>query len=272
MIQQALHIPQLTSMHLSKHVYMLCPLHYQQNHSAGCRDSQNSPCTVTAPNHVFGACRDSQNRTMPKFLWTSSSAMSTELCAHIALAEGWPAFGLQYGMEVRPDCSTAGIMQALQPLAAAARGCCSCSLSFEHSLVYSGDHGGGLPVELLQWRHNRMSRPQQSAIPNRESLNMGTYAAAKARVAVQQGQPGCCSCRGVDAIHAVRATSRHAQAAASQLGRLPYACHGMPTSARCSEKCEACMPDMLWVRRLHDIADEASARLWHCSAVHMVTI
>jgi hypothetical protein len=37
---------------------------------------------------------------MPKFLWTSAAAMSVELCAHIAHAEKWPLFGLQYGMEV----------------------------------------------------------------------------------------------------------------------------------------------------------------------------
>jgi hypothetical protein len=52
---------------------------------------------------------------MPKLLWTSSGTMSHELCAHIAHAEKWPVFGLQYGTEVRADSSTSS-MQLLQPV------------------------------------------------------------------------------------------------------------------------------------------------------------
>ncbi|WIA42270.1 hypothetical protein OEZ86_008286 [Tetradesmus obliquus] len=47
----------------------------------------------------MGCYQDSENRTMPKWLWSSRAAMSVELCAHIAAAEAWPVFGLQYGME-----------------------------------------------------------------------------------------------------------------------------------------------------------------------------
>jgi hypothetical protein len=46
---------------------------------------------------------------MPKLLWTSSGTMSNELCAHIAHAEKWPVFGLQYGTEVSTGSSTSSI-------------------------------------------------------------------------------------------------------------------------------------------------------------------
>lgn len=55
---------------------------------------------ITRHANVHAHGRDSENRTMPKWLWTSRAAMSVELCAHIAAAEHWPVFGLQYGMEV----------------------------------------------------------------------------------------------------------------------------------------------------------------------------